>query len=111
MALELSPADLAFRDEVRAFLAEKLTPELAAAAGRQAGVFADGELSRRWHRTLHERGWVAPAWPREYGGPGWTPLQRFIFDDECARAGAPQIPVMGLQMCGPVIMRYGTEEQ
>jgi alkylation response protein AidB-like acyl-CoA dehydrogenase len=111
MALELSPADLAFRDEVRTFLAEKLTPELAAAAGRQAGVFADGELSRRWHRILYERGWVAPAWPKEYGGPGWTPLQRFIFDDECARAGAPQIPVMGLQMCGPVIMRYGTAEQ
>ena len=111
MALDLSPADLAFRDEVRAFLGEKLTPELAAAAGRQAGVFADGELSRRWHRILYERGWVAPAWPKEYGGPGWTPLQRFIFDDECARAGAPQIPVMGLQMCGPVIMRYGTEEQ
>ncbi|MDQ0466910.1 alkylation response protein AidB-like acyl-CoA dehydrogenase [Caulobacter ginsengisoli] len=104
-------AEQAFRQEVRAFLAEKLTPELAAAAARQAGVFADGELSRRWHRILYEQGWVAPAWPKEHGGPGWTPLQRFIFDDECARAGAPQIPVMGLQMCGPVIMRYGTAQQ
>ena len=111
MGLALSSEDLAFRDEVRAFLAEKLTPDLAAAASRQAGVFADGDLSRRWHRILYEQGWVAPAWPTEFGGPGWSPLRRFVFDDECARAGAPQIPVMGLQMCGPVIMRYGTEAQ
>ncbi len=109
--MEQSSDDLAFRETVRAFLAENLTPELAAAAAHQAGVFADGPLSRRWHRILFDQGWVAPAWPKEYGGPGWTPLQRFIFDDECAKAGAPQIPVMGLQMCGPVIMRYGTAEQ
>lgn len=108
---ETVASDLEFRARVRAFLADKLTPDLAAAAARQAGVFADGELSRRWHRILYEQGWVAPAWPAEYGGPGWTPMQRFAFDDECAKAGAPQIPVMGLQMCGPVIMRYGTEAQ
>ncbi|MDB5432623.1 MAG: acyl-CoA dehydrogenase [Caulobacter sp.] len=111
MDMVLADADEAFRQEVRAFLAEKLTPQLRAAAERQAGVFADGELSRIWHRILYEQGWVAPAWPKEYGGPGWGPLQRFIFDDECNRAGTPQIPVMGLQMCGPVIMHYGSEAQ
>jgi len=107
----LSPEDLAFRDEVRAFLAEKLTPELQAANARQAGVFAEGELNRAWHAILYEKGWIAPSWPVEHGGPGWSPMQRHIFADECARADAPVIPAMGLQMCGPVLMTYGTAEQ
>ena len=54
---------------------------------------------------------MAPSWPAEYGGPGWSPMQRFIYADECARANAPVLPAMGLQMCGPVLMRYGTAEQ
>ena len=107
----LSPTDLAFRDEVRAFLAAKLTPELRAANARQAGVFAEGELNRAWHAILYAQGWIAPSWPVEHGGPGWTPMQRHIFADECAKADAPVIPAMGLQMCGPVLMAYGTPEQ
>jgi alkylation response protein AidB-like acyl-CoA dehydrogenase len=107
----LAAEDLAFRDEVRAFLAEKLTPELRTAAARQAGVFAEASLNRVWHKILYERGWIAPSWPAEYGGPGWRPTQRHIFADECARANAPVIPAMGLQMCGPVLMTYGTAEQ
>ncbi|HEX7761027.1 MAG TPA: acyl-CoA dehydrogenase family protein [Caulobacteraceae bacterium] len=106
-----SVQDLAFREEVRAFLAEKLTPELRAANARQAGVFAEGELNRAWHAILYEKGWIAPSWPVEYGGTGWTPTQRHIFSDECAKADAPVIPAMGLQMCGPVLMAYGTAEQ
>jgi acyl-CoA dehydrogenase len=101
----------AFREEVGAFLDQALTPELRALTARQAGVFAEGELCRRWHRVLHERGWAAPSWPKEYGGPGWSPMQRFIFADESVKAGAPVLPAMGLQMCGPVLMRYGTPEQ
>jgi len=111
MAGDLDPGLVAFRDEVRAFLDTALTPQLRAWNARQAGVFAEGELCRLWHRILHEKGWAAPAWPKEHGGPGWTPMQRFIFADECARAGAPTLPAMGLQMCGPVLMRYGTPEQ
>jgi len=107
----MSAEDLAFRDEVRAFLAQMLTPELRAAAARQAGVFAEASLNQVWHRILHARGWIAPSWPAEYGGPGWTPTQRHIFADECARANAPVIPAMGLQMCGPVLMTYGTQQQ
>ena len=107
----LSDADDAFRQEVRAFLNDKLTPELRAVTARQAGVFAEGELNRRWHAILYEKGWVAPSWPRGHGGPGWTPMQRHIFADECARAGAPVLAGMGLQLCGPVLMGYGTPEQ
>lgn len=111
MSEVLDPGLAAFRDEVRAFLDEALTPELRTLTARQAGVFAEGELCRRWHRILYEQGWVAPSWPKEHGGPGWTPMQRFIFADECVKAGAPVLPAMGLQMCGPVLMRYGTPEQ
>lgn len=103
--------DESFRAEVRAFLAEKFDVDLRAQTARQAGVFAEGEVARRWHRILHEQGWIAPAWPREYGGPGWTSRQRQIFQAECARAGTPHLPGMGLSLCGPVIMRYGTPEQ
>ena len=111
MRLELSPKDLAFRDQVRAFLGEAFTPDLREAARRQAGVFAEGELARRWHKVLYAKGWVAPAWPKQYGGPGWTHVERYIFDSECAAAGTPALPAMGLQMCGPVLMGYGTSAQ
>lgn len=107
----LSPDDRAFRDEVVAFLDEKFDPELRAQTERQGGIFAEREVAMRWHGILYERGWVAPAWPQEYGGPGWTPRQREIFAVECARVGTPALPSMGLTLCGPVIMRYGTPEQ
>jgi alkylation response protein AidB-like acyl-CoA dehydrogenase len=111
MDLALSTEDLAFRDEVRAFLKQEFTPELQAAAARQAGVFSEGELGRRWQRILYERGWIAPAWPREYGGAGFTAVQRFIFASEMAEAGTPVIAGFGLQLCGPVLMAYGAPEQ
>jgi acyl-CoA dehydrogenase len=111
MGMSLNSQDLAFRNEVRAFLAEALTPEIKAASMRQAGVFSDGGLSKKWQRILFEKGWVAPSWPKEYGGTGWTPVQRLIFADECARADAPTLPAMALQMCGPMLIGYGTPEQ
>ena len=111
MHIAFSAADLDFRDEVRAFLAEKFTPELRAAARRESGVFADAELNRRWHRIVDEQGWIAPAWPKAYGGTGWSVVQKYIYDSECAAAGTPALPAMGLQMCGPVLIGYGTESQ
>lgn len=111
MDIAFSPQDLAFQDEVRSFLSKAFTTELREAAARQSGVFADADLNRRWHRVLFEKGWVAPAWPKQYGGTGWTAVQRYIFDSECAAAGTPALPAMGLQMCGPCLMGHGTEEQ
>ena len=101
----------AFRAEVRAFLDENLTPELRDAAALQAGVYSEGDVCRSWHRILYKKGWVAPSWPEKYGGPGWTPIQRMIFESECAAAGAPILPGMSILMCGPVLIRFGTEEQ
>lgn len=111
MDIALAPQDLAFREEVEAFLEEAFTPELRAEAQRQSGVFADADLNRRWHRILFEKGWIAPSWPKDYGGTGWTVVQRYLFDGACAEAGTPALPAMGLQMCGPVLMGYGTAEQ
>lgn len=111
LELELDAQDSAFRDEVREFLAEKFTPELRHEAALQTGVFANGELASRWHRILFERGWAAPGWPEQYGGAGFSATQQYIFNDECARAGTPNLPVAGVRLCGPVLIEFGTQEQ
>ncbi len=111
MDLNLSAEDRAFRDEVRAFLEAELTPELREAGRRTTSVFTDRDWNLPWHRILHARGWVAPAWPKEHGGPGWTEMQRHIFASECALAGAPALSPMGLRMVGPCIQRFGTAAQ
>jgi alkylation response protein AidB-like acyl-CoA dehydrogenase len=109
--LELSEEERAFRDEVRAFLDQALTPELREAGQRTTSVFTDKRFSIAWQKILHQKGWVAPSWPREYGGTGWNDMQRYIFARECARAGAPGLAPMGLRMVAPAIMRFGTDEQ
>jgi acyl-CoA dehydrogenase len=111
MDLDLTAGDLAFQGEVRAFLDASLTPELRQAGRRATSVFMDKTYSLAWQRVLHARGWAAPSWPAEFGGTGWSDMQRTIFAAECARAGAPSLAPMGLRMVGPVIMGYGTDEQ
>lgn len=111
MRLELSAEDEAFRDEVRTFLSESLTPDLRRAGRRATSVFMDKTYSLAWQRILHRKGWVAPSWPVQYGGTGWSEIQRYIFAAETARAGAPSLAPMGLKMVGPVIMGYGSDSQ
>ncbi|MDB5714400.1 MAG: acyl-CoA dehydrogenase family protein [Sphingomonadales bacterium] len=111
LEMDLTPEDEQFRQEVRTFLEESFTPDLREEARRQTGVFAHGDLAQRWHHILYERGWIAPTWPREFGGAGFSHTQQYLFSVECAEAGTPTLPLFGLQMCGPVIMRYGTPEQ
>lgn len=109
--MQLSPADLAFRDEVRAFLAANLTPELRRAGERMTSVYADHEAQMAWQAKLHAKGWAAPAWPVEYGGCDWSVVQHYIFAAERVRAGAPPVSPMGIKMCVPAIIGFGTDEQ
>jgi len=103
--------DNVFRTDVRAFLAESLTPEIKRAGELMTSVFADFDATMDWHKTLYAKGWVAPDWPQEHGGTGWTLGQRYIFQEECKLANAPALFAMGLQMLGPMLIRYGTAEQ
>ena len=109
MNLSLSPAEQAFRDELRAFFAEAVTDELRARV--RTGLRLEPAEYTAWQRTLHARGWGAPTWPAEHGGTGWTPVQQYLFEAESARAGAPQQFHQGLELIGPVIFTFGTAEQ
>ncbi|GAC66475.1 acyl-CoA dehydrogenase family protein [Gordonia soli] len=111
MDMTWAPADIAFRDEVRAFLDEKLTPELRSAGRSATSVYADHEASMAWQAILHERGWAAPAWPVEHGGCDWTQTQHYIFSRESVLAGAPALSPMGIRMVSHAIIAYGTQEQ
>ncbi len=105
-------ADLAaFRAEVRGWLADNLTDELREVATKSTSVFVDKPHTLKWQAILHKKGWVAPTWPKEFGGTGWSEAERHVFASECARAGAPSLSPMGLRMVAPVIMHYGTAEQ
>lgn len=111
MTFSLTPKDEAFREEVRAFLAEALTPRLRMAGSRMTSVYADHDAQMEWQAILNSRGWAAPAWPVEYGGAGWSAVQRHIFTRERVAAGAPPTSPMGINMAGPAIIGYGTAEQ
>jgi alkylation response protein AidB-like acyl-CoA dehydrogenase len=109
--LAFNDEDEAFRLEVRTFLDEHLTPDMREAAARTTTVFADKDLAMRWQKILVQRGWAVPAWPVEHGGIEWTPTQKYIFGEECAKAHAPGLIPLGLRMLAPVLFRYGTQEQ
>lgn len=111
MTLALSPADEAFREEVRTFLAEAVTPAIRRAGSLMTSVYADHASQMAWQAVLHANGWAAPGWPVEYGGTGWSAVQRYIFTRERVAAGAPPTSPMGINMAGPAIIRFGTEAQ
>ncbi len=108
MNLEFSPEEVAFREEVRAFIAENYPKHLGDTGLRE-------DLEREdfvaWHKVLGEKGWSVPAWPVEYGGTGWSPTQRYIWSEENARVNALMPLPFGVSMVGPVIYTFGNEEQ
>jgi alkylation response protein AidB-like acyl-CoA dehydrogenase len=107
--LDFSPEDLAFQQEVRTFIAENYPADLR---GKQdEGEEMSKEDFLAWHRILYKKGWVAPAWPVEYGGTGWTATQKYIWSEETARADCVRLMPFGLSMVGPVIYTFGTPEQ
>ena len=111
MDLSLTARDLAFRNEVRGFLKEHVTDSMRRAGQLTTGFISDPEITIDFHRALYRKGWSVPHWPVEYGGTGWTPVQRYIFDMECAHAGANFYNTSGSHFVGPVIIHYGTQEQ
>ena len=111
MDLAFTPAEQAFQAEVRAFIAANLTPDMARAQELTPAIFPEPDVSLRWQRALATRGWVAPLWPKAHGGPGWSPAESYIFESECARAGAPVISPLGVRMVGPVIIGFGSPQQ
>ena len=109
MDLTLTPEERAFQEEVRAFLRERLPDDVR--EGTRIGARMDKERHVRWQKILHEQGWMAPNWPVEHGGTGWTPLQRYLFEEEMEAAWAPPPIPFGVHMVGPVIIAFGTEAQ
>ncbi|MCC5987658.1 MAG: acyl-CoA dehydrogenase family protein [Pararhodobacter sp.] len=109
MDLRFSPRDEAFRAEIRDWLEAKLPQALS------RKVAAGAELSKAdfetWHALLAGKGWLAGGWPKEYGGAGWSPVERQIFEEECCRVHAPRIVPFGVNMLGPVLIEFGSEEQ
>ena len=109
MDLQFTTEELAFRDEVRGFLKDKLPEDLSHKV--KNGLQLSKQDMERWHAILNERGWLANHWPEQHGGPGWSAVQKFIFEHECALAGTPRIVPFGLSMLGPVLIKYGNEAQ
>lgn len=109
MEMTFAPEHRAFRDEVRAWIREAMPPHIRAKADVDAN-FTHAEVME-WHRILHARGWVAPHWPREHGGPGLDATSRFLLMEELELAGAPHLSVFGLSMVGPLLMEFGTAAQ
>ncbi len=109
MDLNYSADELAFRDEVRAWLRANLPADLREKVARYEELAKEDLL--RWHRILAKQGWIAPWWPREWGGTDWDVVRRYIFEEECGYAGAPPLIPFGITMCAAVLLEFGTEAQ
>ena len=109
MHIDFSAEELEFRDHVRETLAKHYPADIRQKMDNAIELDKDDYV--RWQKTLYELGWVAPNYPVEFGGPGWSPVQKYLFEVERARLGAPAVIPFGLSMVGPVIYTYGSEEQ
>jgi alkylation response protein AidB-like acyl-CoA dehydrogenase len=110
MNLHYTSEQTRFREEVRSFLDQNLPPDIRDRV-LNGGHRAEPEDIRRWQRILHQRGWGASSWPKEFGGPGWGRVEQYLFELECAVAGAPSQLPFGIKMVGPVLMRFGSPAQ
>ncbi|MDX1733456.1 MAG: acyl-CoA dehydrogenase family protein [Halioglobus sp.] len=111
MNLNFTEEELAFQQEVRAFLAEHLPDHIVEGTANNSSVFVEKDIALEWQAILVEKGWAVPQWPAEHGGTDWTPAQKYIFSRECYHAGAPMLIPLGLLMLAPVIMAFGSEQQ
>lgn len=109
MQLQLTDEQRAFQKEVRTFVEEKLPADIRTKTDR--GIALDRQDYVNWQRILNDRGWLAPGWPVEHGGTDWTPVEKYIFDEEMARGGTPRVVPFGVNMVAPVIIAFGSAEQ
>ena len=109
MNIDLIPEELAFRDEVQGFLADDYPEDIR--RKRDEGVALTRDDTVRWHKALYKRGWFAVEWPVEYGGTGWTPVQKYLFANELAEANAPLVVPFGVKMVAPIIYTFGNDAQ
>jgi alkylation response protein AidB-like acyl-CoA dehydrogenase len=109
MNLDFSPEDVAFRNEARAFIEENYPQGLREKQARGEELTKEEHLS--WHKILAKKGWVAPSWPKEWGGTGWTPTQKYIWSEEQARADTIPVLPFGVSMVSPVIYTFGSQAQ
>jgi len=109
MNISFSPEQVAFRLEARAWLAASLPAELARKVRQGEHVTKAEHIE--WQKIQAAKGWLVPTWSEEWGGPGWGPVERFIFDEEAHRAGMPRANLPGIDLLGPVLITYGTEDQ
>ena len=109
MELGYTPEEQAFQAEVRAFLRDRL-PQRLSDKVRTGKTMTKADFEE-WHAILNDRGWLAPHWPVEHGGTGWTAIHNFIFEDEAARAHAPRVIPFGVSMLGPVLIKFGSDAQ
>jgi hypothetical protein len=109
MDLAFTPEELKFRDEIRSWVKAHLPPDIASKVHQAQRLSRDD--MQRWARILGSNGWLGYGWPKQFGGPGWTAVQKHLFEEECAMAGAPRIVPFGPVMVAPVIMAYGSPAQ
>ncbi len=109
MDLAFTPEEQTFREDIRAWVRANLPPDIAHKVHNALRLSRDD--MQRWARILGARGWLGHGWPRQFGGPGWSAIQKHLFEEECALAGAPRIVPFGPVMVAPVIMAFGTPEQ
>ena len=110
MDMIFSEEDMAFREEVRQFFTDNL-PESVREIVRRTPSYVSKEDMMAWHRALYQKGWIAPAWPVEFGGTGWNSTQRHIFEEEYGANDAPRLSAFGITMVGPVIYTFGNQDQ
>lgn len=109
MDLAFTPEELKFRDEIRDWVKGALPQTIADKVHRAQRLTHDDQQS--WAKILGKKGWLGYGWPEQFGGPGWTAVQKHLFEEELAMAGAPRIVPFGPVMVAPVIMAYGNAEQ
>ncbi len=109
MDLAFTPEEQKFREDIRAWVRENLPADIAHKVHNAFRLSRDD--MQRWAKILGKKGWLGHGWPKEFGGPGWTAIQKHLFEEECAMAGAPRVVPFGPVMVAPVIMAFGSPEQ